>query len=195
MLSAVLLAAGASTRMGVPKLLLSLGGEPIVRRTARHLCDSGYDEVVVVAGHEHRFIADALDGLPVRHALNPDFATGMGSSFRTGVEHLAGDSEAAMFALADQPFVTAAEYRTIRETWLLQRPLIVGSRFGEVTAPPHLFVRALYPELAALQHGARSILQRYADAMVVLHFAPDLLLDIDTPEDYDRARARVSAGR
>ena len=54
---------------------------------------------------------------------------------------------------------------------------------------------ALYPELAALQHGARSILQRYADAMVVLHFAPDLLLDIDTPEDYDRARARVSAGR
>ena len=115
----------------------------------------------------------------------------MGSSFRTGVEHLPGDSEAAMFALADQPFVTAAEYRTIRETWLLQRPLIVGSRFGEVTAPPHLFVRPLYPELVVLQHGARSVLQRHADAMVVLHFAPELLLDIDTPEDYERAQARV----
>ena len=195
MVSAVLLAAGASTRMGTPKLLLPLGGEPIVRRTARQLCESGYDEVVVVSGREHRAIAEALEGLPVRHAVNPDFATGMGSSFRTGVEHLPGDSEAAMFALADQPFVTAAEYRAIREAWLLQRPLIVGSRFGEVTAPPHLFVRPLYPELVVLQHGARAVLQRHADAMIVLHFAPELLLDIDTPEDYERAQARASAGR
>jgi CTP:molybdopterin cytidylyltransferase MocA len=63
-----------------------------------------------------------------------------------------------------------------------------------VTAPPHLFDRALFPELSALQHGARSILQRHANRMVVLHFSPDLLLDIDTPEDYERARARIESG-
>ena len=181
--------------MGQPKLLLPLGGEPLVRRTARQLCDGGFDEVLVVAGNEHERIVAALEGLRVRHAVNADFASGMGSSFRTGVEQLGPDSEAAMFALADQPFVTAGEYRTILETWRLQRPLIVGSRFGEVTAPPHLFARALYPELAALQHGARSILQRHAARMVVLHFPPDLLLDIDTPEDYERAIARVATGR
>jgi molybdenum cofactor cytidylyltransferase len=195
MVSAVLLAAGASTRMGQPKLLLPLGGEPLVRRAARELCDSGFDEVLVVSGSEHQQIVAVLEGLPVRHAVNPDFATGMGSSFRTGVEHLGLDSEAAMFALADQPFVTASEYRAILESWRLQQPLIVGSRFGEVTAPPHLFARALYPELAALEHGARSVLQRHAGRMVVLHFPSDLLLDIDTPDDYDRARSRVAGGR
>lgn len=195
MVSAVLLAAGASTRMGVPKLLLPLGDEPIVRRTARTICDSGYDEVVVVSGREQPGIMTALQGLPVRHALNADFATGMGSSFRTGVAELGPACEAAMFALADQPFVTAAEYRAILDTWRLQRPPIVSSRFGEVTAPPHLFVRTLFPELAALEHGARSVLQRHAAAMVVLHFPADRLLDIDTPEDYELARVRASAER
>jgi molybdenum cofactor cytidylyltransferase len=100
-----------------------------------------------------------------------------------------------MFALADQAFVTAAEYRAILETWRLQRPPIVSSRFGEVTAPPHLIVRPLYPELSVLEHGARPVLQRHAAAMVVLHFPADRLVDIDTPEDYERAMARVDAGR
>lgn len=192
MVSAILLAAGASTRMGVPKLLLPLGGEPIVRRTVRQVCDSGYDEVLVVSGSEQPRIVEALDGLPVRHAHNPEFAAGMGTSFRTGVRHLSDDAEAAMFALADQPFVTAEEYRAILEAWRLQKPRIVGSRFGGVTAPPHLFARPLFPELAALQHGARDLLTRHASAMVVLHFAPERLLDIDTPDDYERAQARVA---
>jgi len=195
MVSAVLLAAGASTRMGVPKLLLPLGGEPIVRRTARQVCASGFDEVIVVSGSEHARIVEALEGLPVTHAVNREFATGMGSSFRAGVEHLGPDAEAAMFALADQPFLTSAEYGAILTTWRLHHPLIVGSKFGEVTAPPHLFARALYPELAALQHGARSVLQRHASQMIVMHFPADLLMDIDTPDDYERAKARVAAGR
>lgn len=193
MVSAVLLAAGASTRMGVPKLLLPLGEETILRRTARQLCDSGFDEVVVVSGAEHERIAAALAGLPVRHAVNPDFATGMGSSFRTGVAQVA-ESEAAMFALADQPFLSPVEYGAILQTWRLSHPLIVGSRFGDVTAPPHLFAKAIYPELAVLEHGARSVLQRHASEMIVMAFPAELLMDIDTPDDYARARARVAAG-
>lgn len=178
--------------MGRPKLLLPLGDEPIVRRTAREVCESGYDDVLVVSGAEHDRILEALEGLPVRHAVNADFASGMGSSFRTGVAHLEEGCHAAMFALADQPFVTAREYRALLEAYRLQLPLIVGSRFGDVTAPPHLFDRALFPELSVLQHGARSVLQRHAGRMVVLHFAPELLVDIDTPEDYERALARVA---
>jgi molybdenum cofactor cytidylyltransferase len=195
MVSAILLAAGASTRMGQPKLLLPLGGEPMVRRAAGRLCESGYDEVVVVSGSEQARIVEALGGLPVRHVHNPEFATGMGSSFRAGVAALEPDVEAAMFALADQPLLDSGHYRALLDTWRLQRPLIVGSRFGEVTAPPHLFERALFPELSALVHGARSILQRHAGRMVVLHLPAELLLDIDTPDDYERAKALVDAGR
>jgi len=194
MTSAVVLAAGASARMGVPKLLLPLGDEPIVRRTVRQVCDSGFDDVLVVSGSEHDGIVGALEGLPVRHAVNPAYLTGMGSSFRTAVEHLP-DSEAALFALGDQAFVTRDEYRAVLDTYRLYNALLVGSRFGEVTAPPHLFARALFSELAVLQHGARPVLQRHASRMIVLDFPAELLMDIDTPEDYERAKARLLAAR
>lgn len=194
MVSAVVLAAGASTRMGSQKLLLPLGGEPIVRRTVREVCAAGFDDVLVVVGHEHEKVVAALDGLSIRHVVNDEYRTGMGSSFRSAVEQLEG-SEAAMFALGDQPFVTALEYLSVLTTYRQRTPGIVSARFGEVTAPPHLFSRAFFPELARLTHGARSVLQRHGDQTIVLHFPSDLLQDIDTPEDYERATQRVSSGR
>ena len=154
MVSAVVLAAGASTRMGRQKLLLPFGGEPLVRRAVRQVCDAGFDDVLVVLGNEHEAVLPALEGLPVRHAVNLQFDTGMGSSFRTAVEHVA-DSDAAMFALADQPFVTTNEYRTVLDTYRQHASPIVSVRYGEVMAPPHLFEREFFPELAELQHGAR----------------------------------------
>ncbi len=190
MVSAVVLAAGASTRMGAQKLLLPLGDEPIVRRTVRQVCDAGFDEVLVVVGYESENVLAALEGLPIRSAINADYLTGMGSSFRTAVEHL-GDSEAAMFALADQPFVTAQEYRSVLDAYRQHAPSIVSVRYGDVMAPPHLFTREFFPDLARLQHGARSMLERHRNRTTVLRFAPDLLLDIDTPEDYERARSRA----
>lgn len=194
MIAAVVLAAGASTRMGWPKLLLPLGGEPLVRRTVRQVCEAGPGEVLVVVGNEYGRVLAALEGLPVRHAVNTAFATGMGSSFRTAVEHLEG-CDAALFALADQPFVTAAEYRTLVETYRRRPGGIVCARYGEVTAPPHLFDRAFFPELAALEHGARSILARHRDRTTIVPLPPDRLFDIDTPDDYERAVARLSSDR
>ena len=192
MVSAVVLAAGASTRMGSQKLLLPLGAEPLIRRTVREVCDAGFDDVLVVVGHEHDKVRAALEGLPIRHVVNLAHATGLGSSFRTAVEHLGG-SAAAMFALGDQPFVTANEYRRILDTYREQAPAVVSVRYGDVMAPPHLFSRQLFPELAQLMHGARSVLEQHRDETVVLQFPPELLQDVDTPEDYERARRRLSS--
>ena len=194
MASGVVLAAGASTRMGTQKLLLPFGDEPLVRRAVRQICDAGFDDVLVVLGSDHEGVLAALDGLPIRHAINLQFASGMGSSFRTAVEHLA-DSAAAMFALADQPFVTTREYRTVLDAYRQHTPAIVSVRYGEVMAPPHLFQREFFAELAQLQHGARSVLQRHAERTLVLQFPPDLLVDIDTPDDYELARSRLPSGR
>lgn len=193
LVSAVVLAAGASTRMGTQKLLLSLGGEPLVRRVVAAICDAGFDDVLVVVGSEHEQVVRALQGLPIRHALNRDYASGMGSSFRTGVMNLP-DSEAAMFALADQPLVSAAEYRRVLETYVQQRSPIVSVRYGEVMAPPHLFAREFFPELAALEHGARPVLLSHRDKTTILMFPPDLLVDVDTPEDYEDVKRRLSSG-
>jgi molybdenum cofactor cytidylyltransferase len=181
MITAVVLAAGASTRMGTQKLLLPLGDEPLIRRTVRQVCDAGFDEVLVVLGSDYEQTRAALEGLAIRPVVNHDFASGMGSSFRTAVQHF-GDCAAAMFTLADQPFVTAREYRQVLDTYREHAPAIVSVRYGEVTAPPHLFERELFPELAALEQT------------MVLQFPPDLLMDIDTPEDYERAKSRLSAG-
>jgi molybdenum cofactor cytidylyltransferase len=194
MVSAVVLAAGASTRMGTQKLVLPLGDEPLVRRTVRAICAAGFDDTLVVVGNEHESVLAALEGLSVRHAINLQFASGMGSSFRTAVEHLA-DSAAAMFALADQPFVTTSEYRTVLDAYRQHAPPIVSVRYGDVMAPPHLFEREFFPELAHLVHGARSVLQQHVARTMVLQFPPDLLVDIDTPEDYELAKSRVSSGR
>lgn len=180
--------------MGTPKLLLPLGGEPLVRRAVRQVCEAGFDETVVVVGSESPRVLAALEDLPVRAVLNDAYATGMGSSFRTAVVHL-GRSDAAMFALADQPFLTAAEYRLVLEAHRRCPGGIVCARYGDVTAPPHIFDRAFFPELAALEHGARPVLERHRDRISVVELAADLLLDIDTPEDYELARSRLSAGR
>jgi molybdenum cofactor cytidylyltransferase len=193
MVSAVVLAAGASTRMGGQKLLLPLGGEPLVRRVVKAVCDAGFDEVLVVVGNEHEDVVRALEGLPIRHAVNPDYATGMASSFRTAVANLP-DSDAAMFALADQPFVTSAEYRQVLDAYLQRHSPIVSVRYGDVMAPPHLFAREFFPELAVLEQGARPVLLRHRDRTTILTFPPDLLVDVDTPEDYEEAKRRLSSG-
>jgi molybdenum cofactor cytidylyltransferase len=193
MVTAVVLAAGASTRMGTQKLLLPFGNEPLVRRAVRQVLAAGFDEVLVVLGSEHEATLAALDGLPVRHAINTQFASGMGSSFRTAVEHL-HDSEAAMFALADQPFVTTREYQLVLDAYGKHEQPIVSVRYGDVMAPPHLFEREFFPELAQLQHGARSVLLRHLERTTILRFPADLLVDVDTPEDYELARSRLSSG-
>jgi molybdenum cofactor cytidylyltransferase len=194
MITGVILAAGASTRMGQHKLLLPLGGEPLVRRVARQVLEAGFDDVLVVAGYEHDRIVPALAGLDVRHVVNLDYETGMGSSFRTAVAAMP-DSTAAMFALADQPLLAAADYRRLLDAYTAGAAPIVRVRYGEVTAPPHLFDRRFFPELAELEHGARPVLQRHAGETAVLRFEPALLLDVDTPEDYERAKALLDADR
>jgi molybdenum cofactor cytidylyltransferase len=194
MITAVVLAAGASTRMGTHKLLLPLAGEALVRRTVRAISQADFDDVLVIVGHEHDRVLASFQDLGVRHAINMQYDTGMGSSFRVAVEAMP-DSAAAMFALADQPLVGRDDYRRLLDAYRAGRAGIINVRYGEIMAPPHLFDRRYFPELARLEHGARPVLQRHQDVTHTLHFAPELLLDIDTPEDYERAKALLSEDR
>ncbi len=194
MISAVVLAAGASSRMGTHKLLLPLQGEPLVRRVVRAVAGAGFEDVLIVVGHEHETVLQALEGLDLRHAVNLNYASGMGSSFRVAIEALPASS-AAMFALADQPLLASADYRKLIDTYRERQGGIVSVRYGDVTAPPHLFDRAYFPELARLEHGARPVLQRHTEQTTILRFVPELLLDVDTPEDYERAKALLSTAR
>ena len=117
----------------------------------------------------------------------------MGSSFRTAVEHLA-DSDAAMFALADQPFVT-----TQRVPDACSTPTASRRRPSSASGTARSWRRRICssgsssPSSPQLQHGARPVLQRHVERTMVLQFPPDLLVDIDTPEDYELAKSRLSS--
>jgi molybdenum cofactor cytidylyltransferase len=187
-LAAAVLAAGTSSRMGRNKMLLELNGEALVRRAVRTMLEAGFSEVTVVVGREPEVIQKALEGLPCRFAFNPDFASkGMEASLRTAVTSIPEASSGLLFTLADQVFVTPIMLRTLIES--RGDALVAASRFGEVVAPPHLFSRELFEVLGTPGNGAKPLIQKHIDRVVFVDQPVEALFDLDTPEDYERAKS------
>jgi len=187
----VLLAAGASSRMGKNKLLLELDGETVLRRAVRTAAAAGLGPVLVVLGHESDRARSELEGLPCQSVINPRYAEGMNSSLSTGVSALPEGPAAAVVMLADMPFVTAGMVRELVSRWRGE-PLVV-SLFGDVVAPPILYSRELFPELRALTGescGKRVIKQHRAQAAEV-RWPESALRDLDVPGDLERARVEL----
>lgn len=185
--AAVILAAGASTRMGRNKLLLPVDGEAMVHRAARRALDAGLSPVVVVLGHEAERVRAALSDLDVLFATSPDPTGPTSASLHAGLEALGLSVSATVVMLSDMVHVTESMLRTIvRASAHGAAPLEV-SRFGDVLAPPLLFRRALWPELLAWHgEGCGKAVVRAHQAEAGVHDWPATALrDIDTPSDYD----------
>jgi molybdenum cofactor cytidylyltransferase len=193
-LAGVILAAGSSTRMGRNKLLLDVGGEPLVRRTARIAFEAGLAPVVVVLGHDAGPTRAALDGLPCLPVVNPDHAQGKGTSLQVGIKQLASTGAAgAVVMLADMPFVTAAMVAAIVERARASNAPLVVSRYGDVNAPPMLYDRSLFAELLSLPGEAcgKEMVRRHRQEAALVSWPEEALVDIDVPDDYQRVRARI----
>jgi molybdenum cofactor cytidylyltransferase len=193
MIQPVVFAAGASSRMGDHKLLLELAGEPMVRRAVNQLLEAGFQSVTVVLGREPDLVKAALEGLPCEFALNPNYLSGMESSFRAAIDSFSSEVTAALFTLADQVFLTSLEYQKLLEVYRTEsdraeHPLIAASRFGEVIAPPHVFSSELFPILGLPGRGAKPLIQANLERTQFVDYAPELLFDVDTPEDYAQAK-------
>jgi molybdenum cofactor cytidylyltransferase len=191
-ITAVLLAAGAATRMGEHKMLLPLGAETIIQRSVKILLETGYKEVLVVLGREPERVQANLEGLPCTFVINPDYATmGMERSIRCAVEHLPSNATALHMTLADQVFVTAQMQRTLLDTHLEHQGLITASRFGEIIAPPHVFSSELFDVLGTPGHGAKPLIARNPARARFVEQPIEALFDIDTPEDYAMAQEKL----
>ena len=183
----VLLAAGASSRMGTPKQLLKLHGISLIRRAAEHALDSGSEPIVVVLGANAELIASELNGLAIQIAVNSDWNLGMSSSIRCGLKAvLAIDSsiQSVILFLGDQPNVTGASLRKLSAAHRQSDSGLVAASYSGRIGTPALFSCAYFDELLQLegQAGAKSLLERHASHLVAIDF-PEAACDLDTPED------------
>ena len=196
MIAAIVLAAGASTRMGRQKLTLPLGdGRPLVRVAVERVLDARLDDVVVVTGRDSEAVASALLGLAVRTAHNAGYVEGQSTSLRVGLDALAPGTEAVVVALGDQP----ADPRVIRRlvaTFQATRRPIVAPVYRDGRGNPVLFGAALFGELRAVtgDRGGRDVIARDSARVAEVAVDAPIPFDIDTPEDYEAARGPGAAG-
>lgn len=185
-IGAVVLAAGGSQRLGVPKQLLLYEGEPLLRRAVLAVRDSGAAPVVVVLGAEADRIAPVLGDITVvRTITNYDWTTGLASSLAVGLKALleAGDSDGVLVTLADQPLVDAASLGKLLDAFDGEHR-IVASAYDGIIGVPAVFAQEHLTELMALtgDAGAGSWLRSRADTVTSIPLSA-AATDVDTPSE------------
>jgi molybdenum cofactor cytidylyltransferase len=187
----IILAAGMSTRFGSTKQVLPWEGATMVAHSARAALDAGLDPVIAVLGWEAEKVSKALDGLPVRIVVNPEFKDGQSTSVRCGLDAIPSRTGAAVFILADQPLVTAEILQAVVGAHRRSYAPACVPVFGEQRGNPVLFDKRLFRELAELRGdtGGRVLLEKYGTSVATVPSTRAVVTDIDTPEDYSALKA------
>ena len=186
--AAIVLAAGASRRLGRPKQLLLHGGQTLLERALRLVREAGASPLLVVLGAHLDLIRASIqlnDALPV---VNGQWKQGIASSIHAGLHALdasAPEASAALLVACDQPRLTASHLRALIETFSAQAaPAIVASSYAGILGVPAVFPRAVFPHLLALggDQGARALLASPPCPLIAIEFAGGEV-DIDLPAD------------
>ncbi len=193
MITAIVLAAGLSRRMGKDnKLLMTLKEKPILLHTLEAIIASKPEEVIVVLGHEVALIEPLLLSLPIQKVYNPEFKTGMTSSIQSGVIESHQETKGFMICLSDLPFLVPEEYRLLMDTFLGKLEddpkLILKPIYQSKPGNPILF-SAYYRDLL-LQHpepdGCKGLVKQYKQHLQLIEMEfPHCIQDIDTKSEYD----------
>ena len=191
--SAIILAAGESTRMGTPKPLLDWFGAPLVQRQIEATLKAGVDDILVVIGHRAYEVSEAVRGDGVRCVINPHYSQGKSTTVKAGLAALPEDTETIVVLAVDQP----------RPAWLIRRVLDAHEAYGaEISCPrfegrgghPLIFSAALVVELDRISEdtqGLRQVVRAHADQVNWVDVdSPLARLDINTQEEYEAAKAK-----
>lgn len=189
--AAVVLAAGLSRRLGRPKQLLVLDGQPLVVHVVRRALAGEVNRVVVVTGAQDAEIREALDAFPVEIVFNPRFAEGQGTSLAMGIAVLSEGVDAAVILLADQPGVRPGTIRAAVDARRKTGAPVVMAQYGRERGHPVLFGRETFPELLTLDAdmGGREVVAAHRDAVVLVDGGSATPPpDVDTEEDWAALR-------
>jgi len=191
MISAIILAAGQSRRMGQPKMLLPWGEGTVLGQVITTFQKAGVDELLVVTGG-HREQVGALVGKSARAVFNPQYEQGeMLSSIQCGITELKPETQAILIALGDQPQVQERSVRTVMEAYRQSRSPIVVPSFQMRRGHPWLVARLLWDEILEMKYPQtpRDFLNSHAHEIKYVTLDNDSIIqDLDTPDDYLKSR-------
>jgi molybdenum cofactor cytidylyltransferase len=189
--AAIILAAGQSRRMGGPnKLLARFDGEPLIRRIARRAISSRADPVIVVTGHRAEDVSAVLEGLNVQVVHNADFADGLATSLKAGLQAVPEEAGGALVLLADMPEISTAIIDRLVDAFRARSgPAIVLPTIAGKRGNPVLWARDYFPELMSVtgDTGARHILAQHEEAVERVEIGAAAGTDVDTPEALAKA--------
>lgn len=194
--TAVILAAGRSTRMGSNKLLELVEGKPLIRHVVEAALSAPIEAVVVVTGHQSAEVSLALSGLNVIFTHNADYAQGLSASLKTGIAAVSSGSAGALVLLGDMPLVSAGVIEQLIEAFANAPEAkavipIAGGKRGN----PVLISRRMFDQIAGLtgDKGARALLDDESGIVELDLNDSAVLSDIDTPAALAALRARSLA--
>ena len=191
MISAIILAAGESRRMGVQnKLLLQIDSEVLIRKFVKSVSNSLVDAVLVVVGFEAEKIKAVLHDQAVRFVENPSYEEGMTTSIQSGVKASSNESTGLMICLADMPFAETSDLNLLIQAFndyrSTESSLIIVPVFQGKRGNPVLFSEVFREQILTHKgEGCREIVRQFPHYVKEVSMENDnLLRDIDTPEDY-----------
>lgn len=188
----IILAAGASKRMGQPKQLLPFHGSNLLQHTISEAVNSVCNPIVLVLGANLNLIMPQVLGNPIHIVENKEWEEGMASSLRTGLEKmlfLNKNIRAVIILLCDQPFINSEQINKLVEARQITHRTIIISEYEHAEGVPVLFNREHFNELRNLKgkEGAKKLLKLHKNCIYKIPF-PQGIIDIDTPEDYEKMK-------
>jgi molybdenum cofactor cytidylyltransferase len=200
-ITGIILAAGASKRMGSPKALLDFHGTTFIRTVIEAHRQAGLQNIIVVLGADRDAIIKEMKSLDVTIVLNDNYESGQLSSIQKGVERAAADHATAVFVHpVDHPLIATGTVRSMLDSYRATPFPIVIPTFQEKRGHPVMFSSLLFHELlnAPPDVGARFVVWNHsAEILEIATDDPGILENIDTPESYENLRThlRSPAGR
>ncbi|MGE5774881.1 MAG: nucleotidyltransferase family protein [Chloroflexota bacterium] len=192
MISAIILAAGQSRRMGQPKMLLPWEELTVIEHVVTTFLNAGVEDIVVITGSAREQVEDVIAAYPVRTIYNQDFANGeMLSSLQCGFRAMVDQSRAALIGLGDQPQVQEQVVRRVCEAYQENKSQLVVPSFQMRRGHPWLVSRSLWNELLEMNppESPRDFLNRHTSEIHYVEVdTPSILADLDTPDDYQKSR-------
>lgn len=194
-ISAIVLAAGASTRMLPCKQLAEIDGETIIERVLRNAQASEVDEVIAVLGYMANDVAKRIKSPKIKIVVNHEYENGLSSSLKAGLQAIDSKASAGLFLLGDQPFVDSSVINKVVSEYARSHARIVVPTFKGQRGNPVLFDKSLFDEIMALSGdvGGRKIATEHDPEVLTVEVDdPGVLIDIDTRNDLRLAADRIS---